>query len=409
MVENREGNGLTDVDRTARAECLMGAFAERTGLTSDNPPRRYLWTDAFAVCNFTALARQTGSVRHRDLTLHLIEQVHQVLGRHRADDTRSGWISGLDEAEGRKHPTRGGLRIGKSLPERRPDEPQDAFQEWDRDGQYFHYLTRWMQALDVAARYTGDARCARWSVELAQAAADAFVYRHPTGLRMYWKMRIDLSRPLVPSMGLHDPLDGYITLLQLQSTAGEIASGENGPEPADLNAELGNFAEMIAGRNWTTPDPLGIGGLLIDATRLMQLIQKQKVADDALLMELLDAAEAGLRHWRASGALAQPAAYRLAFRELGLAIGLHGVRWMRDNLAPAHGISLAGTSVPLYLDRLAEFLPLGADIESFWIDPANRHGRTWTEHEDINAVMLATALVPHGCLVLPAPAALGAQ
>ena len=32
-------------------------------------------------------------------------------------------------------------------------------------------------------------------------------------------MSIDLSYPLVPSMGQHDPLDGYITYLQLQSTA----------------------------------------------------------------------------------------------------------------------------------------------------------------------------------------------
>lgn len=36
---------------------------------------------------------------------------------------------------------------------------------------------------------------------------------------MYWKMSIDLSSPLVPSMGQHDPLDGLITYLQLQATA----------------------------------------------------------------------------------------------------------------------------------------------------------------------------------------------
>ena len=33
-----------------QAEALMQAFAHRTGLTSDATPRRYLWTDAFAVC-----------------------------------------------------------------------------------------------------------------------------------------------------------------------------------------------------------------------------------------------------------------------------------------------------------------------------------------------------------------------
>ena len=36
---------------------LMMRFAERTGLTSDLPKQRYLWTDAFAVCNFLGLAQ----------------------------------------------------------------------------------------------------------------------------------------------------------------------------------------------------------------------------------------------------------------------------------------------------------------------------------------------------------------
>ena len=35
----------------------------------------------------------------------------------------------------------------------------------------------------------------------------------------YWKMSIDLSCPLVLSMGQHDPLDGYITFSELEQTA----------------------------------------------------------------------------------------------------------------------------------------------------------------------------------------------
>lgn len=34
--------------------------------------------------------------------------------------------------------------------------------------------------------------------------------------RMYWKMSVDLSRPQVPSMGHHDPLDGYISYKAIQ-------------------------------------------------------------------------------------------------------------------------------------------------------------------------------------------------
>ena len=39
-------------------------------------------------------------------------------------------------------------------------------------------------------------------------------------------------------------------------------------------------------------------------------------------------------------------------------------------------------------------------IEAFWRDPANRRSNTWTEHRDINEVMLATSLAPDGYLML---------
>src|SRR5829696_299945 len=101
---------------------LIDQFAERTGVTGERPPERYLWTDAFAVCTFLGLERSTGTARYKEIALSLIDQVHHTLGRHRADDTRTGWLSGLSEQEGEKHPARGGLRIGKKLPERAPGE-----------------------------------------------------------------------------------------------------------------------------------------------------------------------------------------------------------------------------------------------------------------------------------------------
>ena len=120
----------------------MMRFADRTGLISGETPQRYLWTDAFAVCNFLGLSRRTGDGAFGQLALRLVDQVHDVLGHYREDDPRAGRISGLDEAEGRRHPTRGGLRIGKTMRERGPDEPLDELREWERDGQYFHCLTK---------------------------------------------------------------------------------------------------------------------------------------------------------------------------------------------------------------------------------------------------------------------------
>ena len=155
--------------RIALVSEIMMHFAERTGLAGPgSAPRRYLWTDAFAVCNFLELGRQTGDSRYEELARRLVDQVHHVLGRHRGDDGRHGWLSGLDDREGEEHPTRGGLRIGKPLSERRPDEPLDEPLEWERDGQYYHYLTKWMLALNRLGRQSGTDLYNRWAMELAR-------------------------------------------------------------------------------------------------------------------------------------------------------------------------------------------------------------------------------------------------
>src|SRR5438477_7695175 len=110
-------------EASATAARLMSNFAVRTGLSAAAlRPQRYLWTDAFAVCNFLELFARTGDQTHRRYAVDLIDQVHQVLGRYRNDDMRSGWISGRDDETGLHSPTVGGLRIGKPLKEREAGE-----------------------------------------------------------------------------------------------------------------------------------------------------------------------------------------------------------------------------------------------------------------------------------------------
>lgn len=83
-----------------------------------------------------------------------------------------------------------------------------------------------MHALDQAARRTGQARFNLWAREHAETAHRAFVSERPGrgGRRMAWKMSTDLSRPLVASTGQHDPLDGYVTCVQLRATASMLAT-----------------------------------------------------------------------------------------------------------------------------------------------------------------------------------------
>ena len=78
-----------------------------------------------------------------------------------------------------------------------------------------------MHALNRVTEVTGDFKYNRWAEELAKTAHTKFTYTmsDTEEKRMYWKMSIDLSYPLVPFMGQHDALDGYITYLQLESTA----------------------------------------------------------------------------------------------------------------------------------------------------------------------------------------------
>lgn len=383
-------------DRRERAIELMLRFAERTGLTSARAEQRYLWTDAFAVCNFTGLARTTGEERYRNLALELVERVHRTLGRHRSDDSRSGWISGLGAEQARAHPTRGGLRIGKDLPERRPRDAFDERLEWNRDGQYFHYLTQWMHALDRMTQETGKPVFNAWARELAETAFRAFTYTPAgsTSQRMYWKMSIDLSRPLVSSMGQHDPLDGYVTYLELGATA---AAAREPPSP-HLDAEIAAFAAMLKDGHLATADPLGIGGLLIDAFRLQRLALNRRVSVDALLPAILEAALDGLEQYTHAGELGQPASERLAFRELGLAIGLQGASLMWQAAEQHQGAPSAGTRVHSLLSELRRYVPVGAEIEAFWLEQTREDSASWVEHRNINEVMLATSLVPEGFL-----------
>jgi len=345
----------------------------------------------------------SGEGQLAELALRLVDRVHHVLGRHRPDDPRTGWLSGLGAEEAEAHPTRGGLRIGKPLPERAPGEPMDPGLEWDRDGQYFHYLTKWMHALDQVSRDTGQPIFNMWARELAGAAHDSFtVGPRPGGpRRIHWKMSIDLSRPLVPSMGQHDPLDGLVTCVQLDATAAALEPDRDGPHLAGAAAD---FAAMVDRSALATADPLGLGGLLVDACRMGQLAREAAPPGGGdLVADLLEAALTGLPAFVDRADLASPAAHRLAFRELGLAIGVAAVDLLGEEARRSPERFPPGSRASRGLAALARYAPVREQIESFWLHPEHRRAPSWIEHEDINEVMLATSLVPHGFLVLRPP------
>ncbi|MGB4087464.1 hypothetical protein [Methanothrix sp.] len=98
-----------------------------------------------------------------------------------------------------------------------------------------------------------------------------------------------------------------------------------------------------------------------------------------------------------------PAERRLAFRELGLSIGLTAAeelaRWWEEQ--PDLFVQ-GGTQrdAGIHPDALLGSLPLREDIEAFWQDEANQQAHTWTDHQEINMVMLAASLSPGQFLLI---------
>jgi hypothetical protein len=213
---------------------------------------------------------------------------------------------------------------------------------------------------------------------------------------MYWKMSIDLSYPLVTSMGQHDALDGFITYNQLQQKVGE----DPRKHIPDLSAEIADMAKICRNRSWATDDPLGIGGLLCDAWELAYLVGNQCVEQTDLLVDILDSSLLGLESYARSSSLTYPADNRLAFRELGLSIGLRAIEKLQKLIAGKLPFSDRKRRLHSRIEMLMHFYYLAEMIEAFWLDNQNRETRGWIEHRDINMVMLASSLAPDGYLGL---------
>ena len=321
---------------------------EGQALTGGDPSRRYLWTDAFAVQAFFGIFHVSENEEYKQKALQLIDLVHEHLGKYHSEDSRKGWISGLNEEEAKARPTVAGLRIGKELPERKPEESYNSRLEWERDGQYFHYLSRWMIALLQAFNETEDKNYLLQAKDLFLATGK-FIYGSGNRLAMYWKMDTALSRPLVPSMGHHDPLEGLLCGLSIKNALLE--------EDQKLDALIQKFKIMCEGKSWTTHDPLGIGGLLLNSVRAAELeangvVLPALVKAKKLFKESLDS----LHGLHGFGKDDNPNR-RLAFRECGLSLGLRVVKSSKNVIFETSSE-----------EGIQQFYDLASDIEEFWLN-----------------------------------------
>ncbi len=379
-----------EIDSIMNVKGLMEEFARNTGLDPEfSAPVRYLWTDSFAVCNYIGLYKHTNNEKYLKLSLNLIDQVHHVLGKHRKE--KSAWISGLDNENGEIHPTIGGLRIGKELDERQLNDEYDEILEWERDGQYYHYITKWIHALNTTSKTTMDDKYLQWASELLKTAHNAFTYVPQPGLpmRMYWKMSIDLKHPLVSSMGQHDPLDGYLTYIETETTSKLFG-------PLKFDKAINEIGSICRRMDLKTNDPLGLGGLLSDAARTTQLMAKNNIKLSKILDNILESSLVSMRSYLRTNQLTLSPDYRLAFRELGLSIGLKGLELM--DICFEKYPEKFNSKQKGFLKQLKNYSNISREINSFWLNIKNQKSNNWLEHRDINTVMLASSLLPDGFL-----------
>ncbi|EAS32857.3 uncharacterized protein CIMG_03881 [Coccidioides immitis RS] len=298
---------IATMSRLHRFEDSMGSvygkFSEVPDASAWVPPPksgghrgRYLWTDAFGVLNFLTLHKENQTYDERYLTFakRLVYTVHDVLGRTR--DGRARLPHATD-----KEPLLGGLRIGKES-ETGPDG----------DGQYHHYLTLWMFALNRLSMATGDPSFNRQAVSLAKAIhPHFFLDRTSARPRMVWKVAMDLSRPLVASEGNLDPIDGFVVFRILQSSAEKYGDGKV------LEEEIGDYERVMArkGSHYVSSDALDLGMTLWTAHWLA--IKEDWAAD------LAKRCISQLRNlFNIDRYLETPVRFRLAFREFGTCLGI---------------------------------------------------------------------------------------
>jgi len=251
---------------------------------------RYLWTDAYGVCNFISLFYETGAMHFLEQADALIKDVHDSLGKTRDLSSRLGQAT--DE-----HPLLGGLRIGKEKPEGLRDG----------DGQYYHYLTKWAFALNCMSKARGDAHYNELAVELIKAIHPHFVFERDSARpTMVWKTSIDLTTPVVHSEGNLDPFDGYATYRIIQN---------NSEIPSVLEREINELKRIVDLKytTYTSDDPLDLGETLWITHFFIEEIWAKSMASAAYkYLEQL---------WQHEY-FDMPLGYRLAFREFGTTLGV---------------------------------------------------------------------------------------
>lgn len=175
-------------------------------------------------------------------------------------------------------------------------------------------------------------------------------------------MNVALTRPAVSSSGNLDSYDGLVTCTLLQRQAAALGAG------VPLAAEVASLAALVEARwrAYASDDPLDLGEAL-----WLAHFGLQPSGGAPWARHVAAASLAGLDGLWAAGYFDQPLRRRLAFREMGAALGVQALLAVRPATAGAE----------LWRRRVAQ-------LHAAWA--ADVCGRD----RDISPVMLAASLLP---------------
>lgn len=326
------------------------------GLCADQRQRRYLWTDAFGVLAYVSLIdvfRTRGNedeVQKYEWAAHrLVDVVHECLGKPRS--TRQVDAMKPDNTTGFSSPTGlVGLRIGKV------DTKLVTDYGMRYDGQYWHYIDKWLLALTRLGRIEDGVRIAK--TVFPYFFFDGSIGHDGGGIR--WKLSVDATPPpeLRQTQANEDTLSALIVYSILENARCRTIETSNGASAVtSLEPEIQKLRQALQFyKPRVTDDPLG-WGLEAFYDQFLRGHPRQQ-ALSSLSMQAL-----------------HPSHLSLPFRLYGAIIG-----------ARLAGPALASPDI---VDRLVE-LSLQHQAQAL----AGGH----EEHSSINRVMLAMCLLCPGAL-----------
>ena len=332
--------------------------ADEAGLCADGIQRRYLWTDAFGVLAYTSIADRykaasgknggdgnelyaSKEIQYRKAANVLVDVVHNCLGSPRSSKAMDAMAKDPSSPTGHV-----GLRIGKVTTRQVTDYGMSY------DGQYWHYIDKWLLAL-ARSGHVED------GIRIAKSCFPAFFDAEGGGIR--WKLSVDATAPssLQWARANDDTLNALIvfSILESQRTSSM-------PSLAD---EIQLLTTALNGYRLTrvTDDPLGWG---------LEALYDQFLSGHPRRRALASLSSTALH----------PSHLQLPFRLYGAIIGARTAAAGKDygELAPSSVVDALVERSMEHEDRAAAAAARGTN----------------EEHSSINRVMLAMCMLCPGAL-----------